>query len=274
MITKYNFLLENRFSFIKEELFDGDYKAKKVHDIMDHELTKLSDDHKYFKHLEKLCNKLYPKIEIYPRRFYPVRMFRRGMYDSCDYVVEFAFGLNGGTPKNIEFDDKWIYYLGQIKNVMSHMSKCGYIRPRMVWLEDPDHSDVYSCYITFKRKESKKKVVTEAFIHDYWKNTFGEFKFLFDGNNVNEMFSKVRKLNYRCHYISKTHGRISSIYYISPDKTKLIRISNHWSMSNIKGVKECNYIGNCYWILNSDKKIITTKPWQAGEIEMIKLRHI
>jgi hypothetical protein len=120
----------------------------------------------------------------------------------------------------------------------------------------------------------KYSFLTEAFPSDYNKNTFGIFKFIFSNNDISIITKKIETLNFRLKHISKKKGVITSLYYMSPDKTKLIRISDHWSKSNIKGVNQVGYIGNCIWILNSDTVKNNRDKYQVGIIDMIQLRKI
>lgn len=120
----------------------------------------------------------------------------------------------------------------------------------------------------------KYSFLTEAFPSDYNKNTIGEFEFLFSHNDINYIRKQIERKNFRLKHLSNKKGYVGSIYYISPDKTKLIRVSDHWSTSNIKGVKTVGYIGNCLWILKSNNVKYCNDKYQVGIIELIKLRKI
>ena len=111
-------------------------------------------------------------------------------------------------------------------------------------------------------------VLMEAFISDYWKNTKGIFDFLWTNDDPKVLINKAKKLGFKPDYKSK-----SSYYLISPDKLKLIRISDHWSSTNIPGLKTCKNIGSCYWTLIHNKKINVQK-YQAGIAFIGKLTKI
>lgn len=112
--------------------------------------------------------------------------------------------------------------------------------------------------------------LTEAFYSDYHKNTIGEFKFV----AASDIKKKLIKDAIRAHYIPDYHSRSGSVYLISPDKTKLVRISDHWSDSNIPGVRKCGRIASCVWFLVGDPYIVVKEKFQAGIAEIIKLRKI
>jgi hypothetical protein len=120
----------------------------------------------------------------------------------------------------------------------------------------------------------KYSFLVEAFPSNYNKNTFGIFQFIFSNNDINNIIKKIDSLSYRLKHVSKKKGIVTSLYYISPDKTKLIRVSDHWSKSNIKGINQVGYIGNCIWILNSNKIKQCKDKYQVGIIDMIQLRKI
>jgi hypothetical protein len=120
----------------------------------------------------------------------------------------------------------------------------------------------------------KYSFLTEAFPSDYNKNTFGDFYFLFSGNDLNNIVNRINKQNFKLNYVSKKKGQLSSIYYMNPNRTQLLRVSDHWSKSNIEGVKQVGYIGNCIWNLYSDKVKKCNDKYQIGIIDMIKLRKI
>ena len=116
----------------------------------------------------------------------------------------------------------------------------------------------------------KYSFLTEAFFSDYNRNTIGEFKFLWESNDVNVLINEAKKIG----YLPKHASRSGSKYLISPDKTKLIRISNHWSDSNMEGVKKCGKIGTCIWFLIGDPNTKIFQKYQAGICDIIKLRKI
>lgn len=120
----------------------------------------------------------------------------------------------------------------------------------------------------------KYSFLTEAFLSDYNHNTYGEFKFLFSGNDLNQILNRVKNEGYVFKYFSKKRGKVSSAYFFSPDKTKLVRVSDHWSRSNIDGINECGQIGNCIWILTSSNNFKNRDRWQVGIIDMIRLKKL
>ena len=153
-----------RFSFFKEELFDdpknGNDKPKIKHDILNHSIKEISQDSKLFKKFEEMCRKTFPVKKKDDRKyFWPQRLVKRTDVDD-EYFVEMSFGYNGGMPEvecddDKNFDHKWIHYVKQIALFMETMYSNRFAFPRLVWLEDPDHSDVYSCYIRFSMKKPK-----------------------------------------------------------------------------------------------------------------------
>ena len=61
-----------------------------------------------------------------------------------------------------------------------------------------------------------------------------------------------------------------SCYLILNDK-KLIRISNHWSNSNLK-VNKCGWIRSCYWEIKGNKaKNKNVKTLQMGVVDFAKM---
>lgn len=121
---------------------------------------------------------------------------------------------------------------------------------------------------------TKYSFLTEAFPSNYNRNTIGEFQFLFSGDNLKQLCDKIDNNKFRLKHISNKKSNVGSVYYISIDNTKLIRISDHWSKSNIRGVREVGYIGNCLWILNSNKLKYCKHKYQVGIIDILKLRKI
>lgn len=117
---------------------------------------------------------------------------------------------------------------------------------------------------------SKYSFLTEAFYCDYNRNTIGEFKFLWESDDINVLIEEAKKIGYIPNYASRSKSK----YLISPDKTKLIRISNHWSDSNIPGIKKCGRIGSCVWFLVGDPNMNVFQKYQAGICDIIKLRKI
>lgn len=64
-----------------------------------------------------------------------------------------------------------------------------------------------------------------------------------------------------------------SCYLILNDK-KLIRISNHWSNSNLK-VNKCGWIRSCYWEIKGNKvKNKNTKQLQMGIVDFAKMNGV
>ena len=123
-------------------------------------------------------------------------------------------------------------------------------------------------------KKTYSFILTEAFLSDYNHNTYAEFKFLFSGNDLNQVLNRCKQEGYIFKSFSKKHGKVSSAYFLSPDKQKLIRVSDHWSKSNIDGVNECGQIGNCIWILVSNSKLKNRDRWQVGIVDIIKMKKL
>lgn len=64
-----------------------------------------------------------------------------------------------------------------------------------------------------------------------------------------------------------------SCYLILNDK-KLIRISNHWSNSNLE-INKCGWIRSCYWELKGNKqKNKDTKQLQMGIVDFTKMNGV
>lgn len=63
-----------------------------------------------------------------------------------------------------------------------------------------------------------------------------------------------------------------SIYFEIKGTSKLIRISDHWSKSNLKYVNECGDIRSCWWELNmKNKNQFNKTQYQIGIIDLRKL---
>ena len=148
----------------------------------------------------------------------------------------------------------------------------------------------------------------EALISDFYKATIGQFRHLFSSNTASEAMLKLRMKGFKPIYFSpkKTEGFngqllklkdtihgiqkrsaldswkqvrplsdsneiAGSVYYISRDGKKLARISDHWSDSNITGVKTCGPIKSCWWRLVGRQGNSTNKKYQVGIIDLKKL---
>lgn len=62
--------------------------------------------------------------------------------------------------------------------------------------------------------------------------------------------------------------------YLILNNKKLIRISNHWSNSNLK-VNKCGWIRSCYWELKGNKqKNKDTKQLQMGIVDFAKMQGV
>lgn len=46
----------------------------------------------------------------------------------------------------------------------------------------------------------------------------------------------------------------NSIYWINPQTKQLLRLSNHWSQSNLPNINQCYDIRSCFWQLKGFKK--------------------
>ena len=65
-----------------------------------------------------------------------------------------------------------------------------------------------------------------------------------------------------------------SCYLILNDK-KLIRISNHWSNSNLNNINKCGWIRSCFWELKGNKaKNKDTKQLQMGIVDFAKMNGV
>jgi len=73
--------------------------------------------------------------------------------------------------------------------------------------------------------------------------------------------------------LRSANNSVSSVYYISPDGKTLARISNHWSDSNISGVKTCGNIKDCWWRLIGKQGSSTNKSFQVGFTDFEKLQN-
>jgi len=120
----------------------------------------------------------------------------------------------------------------------------------------------------------KYSFLSEAFLSDYNHNTYAEFKFLFSGNDINSLLNRCKQEGYVFKHFSKKHGKVSSAYFLSPDKQKLVRISDHWSKSNIDGINECGQIGNCIWILVSNSNMKNRDKYQVGIVDIIRMKKL
>lgn len=49
-------------------------------------------------------------------------------------------------------------------------------------------------------------------------------------------------------FVSRSAAGSISVYYISEDESRLLRISDHWSRSKVKATN-CGYIKSCFWRL-------------------------
>ena len=115
----------------------------------------------------------------------------------------------------------------------------------------------------------------EANINNYHIQTIGTFKYLF-GGPLKLIGKKLRRLGYRLKYTSPSNltGKTGSVYYISRDGTKLVRISDHWSSSNVGGVNTCGNIKDCFWRLRGKPGQVTNTEYQAGIIDLVKLKEV
>lgn len=65
-----------------------------------------------------------------------------------------------------------------------------------------------------------------------------------------------------------------SCYLILNDK-KLIRISNHWSNTNLNNINKCGWIRSCYWELKGNKqKNKNVKTLQMGVVDFAKMNGV
>ena len=106
----------------------------------------------------------------------------------------------------------------------------------------------------------KYSFLIEAFPSNYWKNTYANFEYIDSSDNVMDLINKTKKEKYTPDFKSESN----SYYLISPNKRYLIRISDHWSDSNISSIKCVGNIGSCYWKLTSKKVVKDVKKYQMG----------
>lgn len=63
--------------------------------------------------------------------------------------------------------------------------------------------------------------------------------------------------------------------YLILNGTKLIRISNHWSNTNLNNINKCGWIRSCYWELKGNKaKNKDTKQLQMGIVDFAKMNGV
>lgn len=63
--------------------------------------------------------------------------------------------------------------------------------------------------------------------------------------------------------------------YLILNGTKLIRISNHWSNTNLNNINKCGWIRSCYWELKGNKqKNKNVKNLQMGIVDFAKMQGV
>lgn len=63
--------------------------------------------------------------------------------------------------------------------------------------------------------------------------------------------------------------------YLILNDTKLIRISNHWSNTNLNNINKCGWIRSCYWELKGNKqKNKNVKDLQIGIVDFSKMKEV
>ena len=160
-MKQYSFLNEMRISFFKEEFYDDPKlserckKTKVWHDHLDYKYKCVPASDPVFKDVDRIIKKNFSEHD----RFHLCDLYKRIDTKTDNYIAEFSYGYNGGCPYNIPkmFDVKWIWYVYQIGKALSALHEEGYLHPSLEWIEDPKHSDVYSCYCEFKGKNEAKK---------------------------------------------------------------------------------------------------------------------
>lgn len=76
-----------------------------------------------------------------------------------------------------------------------------------------------------------------------------------EGDKI-KLGNNIFKLN----YISESYKYSSkSIYYVSDSDQYLIRVSDHWSESDFRGVKTCGNIRSCFWTINGRKQPVVSR---------------
>ena len=112
--------------------------------------------------------------------------------------------------------------------------------------------------------------------NNYDDNTIGEFK-LRHTMSDNQVFKtrKRKEFNWKLiknvlytlypnkHVQKKWHSKGS--LYFTVGKSKLVRVSDHWS-------NEVGTIGNCFWTISDNKRIKRKNKWKIGVISLKDLK--
>ena len=63
--------------------------------------------------------------------------------------------------------------------------------------------------------------------------------------------------------------------YLILNNKKLIRISNHWSNSNLNNINKCGWVRSCYWEIKGNKaKNKNVKTLQMGVVDFAKMQGV
>ena len=160
-MKQYSFLNEMRISYFKEEFSDKPELSEKCketgiwHDQLDFKYKSVKASDPVFKDVDRIIKKNFSEHD----KFHLSRMWKRLDCSEDYYIAEFGYGYNGGSPYSIPkmFNVKWIWYVYQIGKALAALHEEGYFRPSLQWIEDPKHSDVYSCYCEFRGKKETEK---------------------------------------------------------------------------------------------------------------------
>lgn len=127
-------------------------------------------------------------------------------------------------------------------------------------------------------------------INNFFLNTYANYKFIGEIKNIENISENKQlianilnidindiELNYKSIYnISAGNWKIKkagSVYYYIRKWNAIVRVSDHWSFSNIKKVNQCSYIRSCYWNLIDSKYNVqeVVKQFQIGIINFNKM---
>ena len=134
-------------------------------------------------------------------------------------------------------------------------------------------------------------------INNYFQNTQAKFKY--KDSFINNDFFEWTKYGYKTtaqyqikkmvkeslilgdndklvfNFLSFNKLTKSFSWYLILNDTKLIRISNHWSNTNLNNVNKCGWIRSCYWELKGNKqKNKNVKNLQMGIVDFSKMQRV
>lgn len=181
-MKQYSILNETRISYFKEEFYDDPKLSEKCketkiwHDHLNHKYKIVKASDPVFKDVDRIIKKNFSEHD----KFHLCNMWKRVDCETDSYVAEFGYGYNGGCPFGIPkmFNVKWIWYVYQIGKALAALNEEGYFQPALQWIEDPKHSDVYSCYCEFDGKKEAEKEKESQFKYKREKDMPGKFWFI------------------------------------------------------------------------------------------------